>query len=461
MSSSAGRKINPKVEKYFFLSAKDEFFALLNFLRHQWYLIALLLSLLGAVAYVASPLPPSKISIASGQENSTLEVIARQYQQQLGREGIAAELVKSKGAIENLELLKQGKVDVAISQGGAALGDARGIASLGSIGYQPLWFFYRGAKPENDDVFQFLQDKRISIGLQGSGTRTVVDSVLPLLSAETQQSLKILELSATDSIKALQANEIDGMFLLAGIESGNAQTLLNTPEIRILNFPVAEAMTRHLDYAEVVTVPRGSIRMSPMHPDQDVHMIATTTNVLIRQNLHPAIQTLLLKAEIDLYRHETAFFDRAGGFPAFVGKSVPRSPVAERYLSTGPLLLDRYMPYWLASFLDQAWVWILGFMAVVYPLVRTLPSYRKTMFDIVASDKYAKMFDMYQTLEHPRTAAEQIELLRHFELLAHEINTLWVPKGCKEAYGNVLRMLAQLRDGVEKSRQQFHSASAN
>ncbi len=65
-------------------------------------------------------------------------------------------------------------------------------------------------------------------------------------------------------------------------------------------------------------------------------------------------------------------------------------------------------------------------------LVRALPSYRKTMFD------------MYQMLEHPRTAAEQADLLREFELLAHEINSLWVPKGCKEAYGNVLRMLAQL-----------------
>lgn len=450
MSNSQGRKSNPKAEKYFLQSLRDEVFALLNFLRFQWYVVALvILGVLMLITFVSNPLPPEKVLVASGQENSTIELVAKKYQKFNQKHGVSLELVRTKGAIENLELLKQGKVDVAISQGGALTEGAPGILSLGSFGYQPLWLFYKGKQPVADDIFVFLAGKRVSVAMEGSGTRTVVEDILTSIPSTARAAIREVELSAKDSIEALKAGRIDAMFLLAGMDSGNVNMLLADPEIRMMDFPIAQAMAKKLNYAEVVRVPKGAIRLSPAYPAEDVHMIATTTTVLVRNTLHPAVQSLILKVGADLYRTEHIFFDRPGGFPAFVDKRVPLSPVAQRFYSSGPPVLENYLPYWLASFLDHAWFWIVAVLAVLIPLRRLMPSYRKVMFDIVASDKYVKMFDLFNEVDGAQLPEELPGLLKRYELLEAEIDQIWVPKGSKEAFGYMRCCLEALRIRIE------------
>ena len=88
------------------------------------------------------PLPPTVVRIATGQPQSSLELLGKQYASNFEKNGIQLELVTTAGAFANLELLKQGKVDAAFSLGGMVMeADAQGIVSLGSVEYQPLWLF--------------------------------------------------------------------------------------------------------------------------------------------------------------------------------------------------------------------------------------------------------------------------------------------------------------------------------
>jgi hypothetical protein len=302
-----------------------------------------------------------------------------------------------------------------------------------------------------DNVFEMSRGKRISIGLEGSGTRLVADAILDLVPADVRSSYILVELAAGASVEALRSGSIDGMFLVAGIESGNVKALLGSPDVRLHSFSLAEGLTRQLPYMEVVKVPRGALGLSPAMPPIDTFMVATSTTVLARETLHPAIQHLFLKTATAIHSGEVSFFDRPGGFPAFIDKSTPRSDIAVRYMASGPLLLDRYLPHWLASFLSVSWFWLVALLAIALPLATLAPSYRKIMFDVVLSDLYGRLFALYQQADEMRSV-EDLEVLRaQLSTLAHEIGSLWVPKGCTTQYGFLIQAAEIVSRKIDQS----------
>jgi TRAP-type uncharacterized transport system substrate-binding protein len=438
---AGGKIIKPKLEKYIWISLRDELAAIAHFLRHQWYVIALILAALTFIISLYNPLPPTKVRIASGQANSTLEIIAKRYRTIFEEAGVELDLVQTRGALENLEALINGKVDVAFSQGGAPIPEGLGIVSLGSIGYQPMWFFYSGDRLTEENVFEAMRGKRLSIGLKGSGTRPIADAVLDLLPEAIRSSYVAVEMPAEESARALQNGLIDGMFIVGGIESGNVQTLLRSPGIHFYDFSMAEGLARQLSFMEVVKVPRGALALVPAKPPGTTSMVATTTTILVHEKLHPAIQHLLLKAAAKIYNSGPSFFERPGGFPAFVDKSTPRSDVAVRYFQSGPLLLERYLPHWLASFLNVSWFWLIALVAIAFPLVKLIPRYRKVMFDVVLSDLYGELFNIYRMLDHASNNDELSRIYAQFDALCEQIKPMWVPKGCTTQYGLLLQAL--------------------
>jgi TRAP-type uncharacterized transport system substrate-binding protein len=445
---------NPYVEQYLWLSIKDEFKALLLLLRYQWYMVALFLIGIVALIQHLQPIPPRTVSMAQGQPNSTLEVLGKQYQDYFANHGVTLKLVESRGAIENLDLLKQGKVDIALSQGGAPIDANTGIVTLGSVGYQPLWLFYTGPEFKGNDFFKFLEGKQVYVGVPGSGTRIMTDALLNQAGQLSNPAFKLRDdMSARESVQALKEKKIDAMFLLAGYESGNAQALLQDKDVQIMNFPIAHAIAKHMGFAEVVTLPRGALRFSPPRPTEDLQMVATTTTLLAHQDLHPAIQHLLLRATRDAQQKRADFFSRPGGFPAFIDLATPRSSVAEKYYAKGPPLLDGYLPHWLASFFDTAWFTLATIFAILYPLFRMIPGYRKVLFEIVASSVYQTIFYLEIELYKAANAAEIRVCLEKIEKLNLKIREMWVPKGAKEAYSFVVNsMEILLKRGHERAK---------
>lgn len=426
---------NPKLISYTLDSIRDEFHALWNFLFHHWFLALTVVLVIGWALNAFNPLPPSRISLASGQENSTLEVIATRVANEMATHGVEVDLVGSRGALGNLQLLEERRVSVALAQGGAPMADGSEILSLGSIGHQPLWLFLREPL-QTDSLFDGLDGQRVSIGLPGSGTRTIMEALLPLLDDRTLDRLELVAMNAGDSIEALRAGDIDAMFLLAGIESGNARELLFDERITIHDFSLADGLTRHLDFVESVVLPKGAIQLNPPRPERDVRMIATTTTLLIDKDLHPAIQHLLLRTVAQINQREAAFFTRSNGFPAYTDPSVPLSDVAERYYSGSELPLARFLPFWLASLIDAIWFYVFAAVAIGYPLLVSAPRYRRMLFRLVAAQKYAKM----QEIERAWLTSKQDETARDHALdqllaLEQELAALWVPTGQKSVYG--------------------------
>ncbi|MBU3667110.1 MAG: hypothetical protein FGM53_01065 [Rhodocyclaceae bacterium] len=451
-------QIPPRASKNYREIFVEELLALWSFLTNNWYYILPGIIALIILAYIVRPIPPSKIRMATGQPNSTFQVIGEQYQAFFKREGIELELIQTAGALENNQRLNRGEVDVAFSQGGLKIDDPdEKIRSLGSIAYQPLWLFYRGSElSQSESLNEFLNQRRVSINVQGSGTRTLAETILQLHRIDSDAS-NFFGLSTKDSIDALSKGKIDAMFLVAGIESKNLRQLLDTPGIHTFDFQLSDAYSKRRRYLHPIVLPKGSMEFNPVSPKFDVNMVATSVSILTTNNLHPAHQLLFLEAAREIDAHRLALFNGEIRFPAYTDQTVPESDVAQRFYKEGTPFLWGYTPYWLASLFDEIWFYVLAVGAILIPLIGFIPSYRKTHAELSIEECYSMLRRIeVQTLEAQQADALG-ELLGQIAHLKHRVWRLWVPSGIRPAYYDlrsaVLSVQADIKEKLAQSDQ--------
>ncbi|MGZ8981485.1 MAG: hypothetical protein ACXW2D_12100, partial [Burkholderiaceae bacterium] len=146
-------------------------------LRDIAWLLAIAVALLAlagwGLARLAPPPPPKKIVMSTGAPDGAYHAYAARYREILAEFGIELVLKPSKGAQENLERLRSGTdgVEVALVQSGLTRAEEPGLASLGSVFYEPIWIFYRD-KRVLERSFE-LAGRKIAIGAPGSGTAEV------------------------------------------------------------------------------------------------------------------------------------------------------------------------------------------------------------------------------------------------------------------------------------------------
>src|SRR5512143_168273 len=108
--------------------------------------IAMIVAGLWAAIIALSPLPPRTVIMVTGPEGGTFYEMGKRYQELLAHSGIKLQLLTTGGAVENLALLRDplSRVDVGFLQGGiTSAKESPSLVSLGTVFYEPLWFFYR------------------------------------------------------------------------------------------------------------------------------------------------------------------------------------------------------------------------------------------------------------------------------------------------------------------------------
>ena len=433
--------------RYVGMLISDEFKSIYIFCKNRWGIAIPLIFGILVFFYYHNPVPPTTVVIATGLKGSSLEMQGEKYKQYFANNGIRLEMIQTAGAGANLTALAEKKVDAALSQGGLKIPHDSNIVSLGSIGYQPLWFFYK-KDIKIDNLFKFMEGKKISIAQIGSGTRPLTDDVLALLNKESLDKMQLLELNARDSIDMLAAGKIDGMFFVADLSSANLQMLLKNPTLAFLNFKDANALAKNIKYTEVVALPIGSVDLTKNIPPDDVSMIATTTVVLVNEDLHPSIQHLFLIATKNIQKNSTEFFSRPGGFPTFLGNNEPRSEIAVKYFNEGSITLEDRLPFWLSSSINQMWFFLIASLAVVYPLFSVLPQFRRTMFNIQLTSVYIEIFELYRMVDNNNTPEDTAELIERCDILRANIHDTWIPRGCHEIFNNLLSAFSRLEEKI-------------
>jgi TRAP-type uncharacterized transport system substrate-binding protein len=318
----------------------------------RWHLLKGLAAILCMVGIVSLaliyffPAPPSTISMAVGFKGGSYGFIAEHYKEILARHHVKLELRNTAGGVEHFELLQDQKsgVSAAIVQGGFSDSEhSPGLLSLGRINYQIFCIFYRATEVLND--LTELKGKRIAVGPVGTAARVVAEKVLRISGISSENSA-LLPFTGQAAANALNDGKIDATILGLSSDAPILQTLLRDSRVRLMSVTDAEALTRFFPFLVRLILPRGAIDYEKKIPASDIVLFATTNAVLVRNDLHPALISLLAQALVETH-NKPGLFQRTDEFPTQTDPEFSIAPAALDFYKNGPSFLNKYLPFWV------------------------------------------------------------------------------------------------------------------
>lgn len=423
--------------------------------QFAWYagVVASVLAVAGLlwVVSVLRPMPPRTVTMTTGAEGGAYHELGKRYREILALSGVELRLLASEGGIENLRRLSDAGsgVSVGFMQGGATGGvEGRDLVSLGTIAYEPLWFFCRGGHPGRK--LGRLRGKRISIGPEGSGTRDLADTLLAANGIDRDMA-RFVPLAMQDAGEQLLRGQLDAALMVASWESPVVRRLLASENVELVSFPRADAYTALFPYLYKVTVPAGMGDLARDRPPADAVLLAPKTSLVVRKALHPAIQYLLLDAATQIHAG-AGVFQKAGEFPAAESVDFPLSEPAQQFHKTGRPFLQRYLPFWFAVFLWGLILLMIPVIGAFYPLFRIAPALygwgmRRRIFRL-----YGELKFLEGNLDGDDAAEGVGDLAVQLDSLESRANRLRVPLAYMNLLYNLRRDVQLVRDRLAARR---------
>jgi hypothetical protein len=275
------------------------------------------------------------------------------------------------GAVENLDRLRDpasGMQAALATFGVTQPADADIFYSLGGIFDAAIFIFYRNAEPIT--LFSQLRGKRISVGLPGTALRLLMLEVLKATDG-LDASTHLVDLDYAQAIDGLIAGQVDVM-IAPQQDITRLRDALGASGIRLMSVAQAEAIAQTVPGLKHVVLWRGLIDLSRDIPNSDIDLLASRNRLLVRKDLHPALQYLLLEAMREVH-WPAGPFNRLGEFPAEQPNDLPLSPTAEAFYRSGPTFWQRYTTFWLSSLLSRIAFFIIPVIVTLLPLIGFAP----------------------------------------------------------------------------------------
>jgi len=342
--------------------------------------ILLALTLLVLAYWWLDPNPPKRVTLATGPAQSAYEEFGKRYAKAFKANDITVELVETQGSAANLQLLREGKVDLGFVQGGTSDyndDDQERLSSLGSLFLEPLWLFYREEAARKITAtatltsLTQLQGMRVNLGTPGSGVPSLMTKLLDSNRIDVK-NLKTSSLEQTPATMAFLGGEMDAIVFASAPESLMVQMLLQTPGVKLMNFPQSDAYSRRFDFLNATRLPRGVVDLAANIPPDDVRLVGPTTALISRNTTHPALLQLFAQAGNAMHGG-AGWFKRARAYPNIENNELPIAKEAERAIKNGPPVLQRHLSFWMANLVDRMWLVLSVILVVLLPLSRILP----------------------------------------------------------------------------------------
>ncbi|MDR6216025.1 TAXI family TRAP transporter solute-binding subunit [Paracidovorax wautersii] len=378
------------------------------------------------------PNPPRRVTLATGPAQSAYAEFGQRYQKALAAEGIEVVLRESDGSSANLQLLRSGEADLAFVQGGTGElqpEDSDTLESLGSLFVEPVWLFYREDAARRVDRsgrltrLAQLRGLRVNVGTTGSGVPTLMDKLLEANRVEPQ-ALKLSQLAQTPATVDFLAGRLDALVFASAPESLMVQMLLQTPGVRLMDFPQHEAYGRRFPFLTPVTLPRGVVDLAANVPPSDVRLVASTTSLLAREGTHPALLQLFAQAAQTLHGN-AGWFNRAREFPNTRNSELPIAAEGDRAINEPAPLLQRYLPFWLANLVERMWLVLGILLAAMLPLSRIVPPLYQFRVRSRVFRGYGRLREIEDEMELGNAAPDALR--EQLDRLEHQVEKVSVP----------------------------------
>jgi len=380
---------------------------------------------IGAAILIFETLPPRTVVMATGAEGGANYELGIRYREILAKAGVKLQLLPTTGSMENLARLRDphSGVDVGFVQGGTTTRkESPGLESLGTVFYEPLWLFFRSGM---DNDIQALRGRRVSIGPEGSGGRTLALDLAKRTKVDTIVG-EFLSLPPVAAAEKLIAGEIDAAFIVTGWESPVVQRLMNAKEIKLGSFKRSDALMALYPFLTKLVLPAGIADLLANRPPEDVALLAPKASLAVRADLHPAVQHLLLTAAVQIHS-QPGIFQRSGQFPAAEAIDLPLSDEAQRFYKSGRPFLEEHLPFWVATLVERFLVVFLPIAILIYPVFKFLPK----MYDWLMQSRIMRLYDEMRSIEDEMNAqapgGDTADLNKKLDQLDERANSLRLP----------------------------------
>ena len=375
----------------------------MNFIRKNIYnpiavgaAFFILVALLFSTLWVLVPPPPRSIELATGFPTGLYQKFGERLQGELAEQGVSMKLRTTGGTGDNLALLsdQHSGVDFAMVQGGVAdLSKYPGLVSIAGVFYEPVWVWYRESSFKNEggrlSLLSQLKGKRVSIGNDGSGTLTLTSQLLKA-SGLSMNDFYAEKLKPLDALEKFKKNELDAVFIVSAAEAPILKNFYETSGIRLMSFEQADAYVRLFPFLSKVTVPRGVMSIAYDLPRQDIQVLAATATLVGKDDVSPALVTLLLGDTYDILK-TYSYLQKPGEFPSGTGLDFPLHVDAEIYLKDGPSFLHRHLPFWTAVWIGRFAKIVIPLLVILIPLFTYIPAAKNFFLRLKLSRVYEEL----------------------------------------------------------------------
>jgi hypothetical protein len=188
-------------------------------------------------------------------------------------------------------------------------------------------------------------------------------------------------------------------------------------------------------------------------------ILATTTNLLIDERVHPAMQYLFLEAAREI-NGKASFFSARGEFPSFKNTMLPESPVALHYEKNSYPFLVAYLPFWLAELVNRLIFILLPFLIISYPLLQALPGYRTRRMQNKINRLYSDLKSFEQDLLTNFDLSQRDEYLKKLNLLEYQALNIKVSRRLTGEYYALRTSIDYVRNCLNRSTQPYQFEEA-
>ena len=314
-------------------------------------LIACLVSYIGFIFFLQSR---SKVTIvmATNYLSSGEFHYATRAKAFFEQHGINFKNVETQGSRDNFELLNDPKSDVnaaLILRGVLAKEDTTRIVSLGAVGIEAIWIFYRSTLDKPPVSLREIANLSVLVASSGSGSYVLTKKLFDGVAIDIENNKNFSQGHLTSQINDFVAGKGDVLIFASGLNEHNTRKLFFEPQIKIYQ------LEPNTDFYErtglnVIILPKASVNEAANIPDRDVRLVASYRILAVKKDLPAEEQTALLIAARKLIaRDQFEYTVFRSHLPAPVFNSeFEMSKVAMKFYKDGPPYLTQFFPEWLS-----------------------------------------------------------------------------------------------------------------
>ena len=261
-------------------------------------------------------------------------------------EGARTQVQATKASVENLNLLQQGKGEIAFALGDSVkfawegntdagypgkLDKLRGIAAI-----YPNYIQVVASQESGIKTLADLKGKSLSVGAPKSGTELNARAILAAAGMKYEDLGKVEYLPFGESVELIKNRQLDATLQSAGLGVGSIKDLASSVAITVVAVPKADVEKIGDPYI-AVTIPAGTYQGQ----DADVETAAVGNFLITHEGVSDEVAYQMTKQLFENLPDMVAAHNAAKAIDmqkALTGMPVPLHPGAERYYREAGIL---------------------------------------------------------------------------------------------------------------------------